>query len=94
MVARPSAVGRTSIEPSTASPAASAIAKEATSPRCSRATCWARNISASSRVYGTGIRVKRTISGSWQIPTTASTSSARQGRSVTTPSVRVGVTRR
>src|SRR3954453_22402706 len=46
---------------------------------------------ASSRVYGIGIVVHRCVSGSWHCSKEPSTSELIGARSVTTPSVRVGM---
>ena len=47
---------------------------------------------ASASVYGTGmIGIQRWISGSWQAAAMAGASSARNGRSVTTPSLSGGL---
>ena len=47
---------------------------------------------ASDSVYGTGMTgIQRCISGSWQADVTAGASSARNGRSLITPSVNGGL---
>jgi hypothetical protein len=90
-------LARTSTLPAKRERPSSSVASMA-HPRCvpsshPRAIAANANCSAMSRVYGVGIAVQRTMSGSTAISTSASRSVGTWARSVTTPSLRTGTLR-